>query len=268
MTGPDIVAVDDPRDPRLVELTGLTDAAARAVTEAEHGCFVVEGLLCLEAAVASRYPLRSVLVAPTKLDRVLAVLGGTEVDVFVGSGALLESVTGFPIHRGVVASAGRLVLPDPAELLDGADRVLVLEGINDHENLGALFRNAAAFGVDAVLADPTTADPLYRRAVRVSLGHVLGMAWTRLPDLPEGLELIAAAGLTTVALSPSAATEVRNLDVAGTGDRIAWLVGAEGPGLTPATLAAADQSARIRISAGVDSLNVATAAAVALALTS
>ena len=258
-----VIPVDDATDPRLVELTGLTDAAARARTEAAHGCFVVEGLLALEAAVASRHPLRAVLVADHKLARVTPLLDAVDVDVFVGSQALLEAVTGFRIHRGVVASAGRLPDPDPATLVGGAARVAVLEGINDHENLGALFRNAAAFGVDAVLVDDTTADPLYRRSVRVSLGHVLHVPWTRLGPLPAGLGALRDAGLTTVALTPGGDTDVRDLGQ----QRVAWLLGAEGAGLTEATLEAADVRARISMATGVDSLNVATALAVALAVT-
>ena len=259
----DVVRVDDAGDPRLLELTGLTDAGARAALEAAHGCFVVEGLLALAAAVASPYPLRSVLVAEPKLDRVLAVVADQPVTVHVAPPALLEEVTGFRIHRGVVASAGRLPLPEPAGLLAAARRALVVEGVNDHENLGALFRNAAALGVDAVLLDPTTADPLYRRSVRVSLGHVLRVPWTRIGALPGALDMVRKAGLTTVALTPAGEQDVRELSV----DRVAWLLGAEGAGLTPGTLAGADVRARIPMAAGVDSLNVATAAAVALALT-
>ncbi|MGK2928548.1 MAG: TrmH family RNA methyltransferase [Acidimicrobiales bacterium] len=261
---PTIVAVDDAADPRLAEVAGLRDAAARAVTEADHGCFVVEGLLCLEVAAGSPYPLRSVLVSESKLRRVLPLLEGIAVDVFVGSRDLLEEVTGFAIHRGVVASAGRLPLPRPDALVAGGRRALVVEGLNDHENLGALFRNAAAFGVDAVLLDRTSADPLYRRSVRVSLGHVLRVPWTRIGALPDGLDLLRGAGFSTVALSPSG-----DVTVEAIGDeRVAWIVGAEGPGLSEATLAAADRRARIPMAPGVDSLNVATAAAVALALSS
>ncbi len=264
MTAPRIVPVDDPDDPRLIELTGLTDAQARSTIEATHGCFIVEGLLALRSAVTSPYPLRSVLVAEPKLERVLAVLGATDVDVHVAPPPLVEEVTGFRIHRGVVASAGRLPLPTPEAVLSGARRVAVLEGVNDHENIGALFRNAAAFGLDAVLLDPTTADPLYRRSVRVPLGHVLHVPWTRIDGLPVGLEPVADAGLVTVALSPTGDRDVRDLDPTRP---TAWLLGAEGPGLSDATLAAADVRARISLAPGVDSLNVATAAAVAFALT-
>ena len=260
-----VVPVDDPADPRLVELTRLTDAAARATIEAEHGCFVAEGILTLETVLASAYPLRCVLVAESRLPRVAGLLHDVDVDVHVGPLALLEGVTGYPIHRGVIASVGRLPLPDPDDLLAGARRVLVVEGVTDHENLGALFRNAAAFGVDAVLLDPRCADPLYRRSVRVSLGHLLRVPWTRVAPLAQSLDQIRSAGLRTVALTPAGEVTVHDIDPA---DRLAWLVGAEGPGLDPATLAAADARVRIPVAPGVDSLNVATAAAVALALSS
>ena len=260
-----VIPVDDPDDPRLVELTGLTDAAARAAVEAEHGCFVAEGILTLEGVVGSGYPLRSVLVAESKLHRLSPLLDDTDVDVHVGPAALLQAVTGFPIHRGIIASVGRLPLPDPADLLAGAGRVLVVEAVNDHENLGALFRNAAAFGVDAVLLDPRCADPLYRRSVRVSLGHVLRVPWTRIGPLGASLDQVRAAGLRTLALTPAGELAVAEVDPS---DRLAWLVGAEGPGLDPATMAAADARVRIPVAPGVDSLNVATAAAVALAVSS
>lgn len=265
--------IDDPGDPRLVELTGLTDAAARASLEAAHGCFVVEGLLALEVALRSPYPVRSVLVAESKLPRVLALLddapaAARDVDVHVGTQALLEQVTGFAIHRGVVASAGRLAPRSPADLVTDARRVLVVEGVNDHENVGALFRNAAAFGVDAVLLDPRCADPLYRRSVRVSLGHVLRVPWARTGPLAEAVAGLRDAGLAVLALTPAGERTVHEVAASRQDERLAWLLGAEGPGLDPATMAAADERVRIPIASGVDSLNVATAAAVALAVTS
>ena len=262
-----ITRVDDPADPRLVELTTLTDAQARAALEAEHGCFVAEGLLALQAALRSPYPVRSVLVAEPKLDRVAELVGDADVDVHVGSPALLESVTGFRIHRGVVASVGRLPPPRPDAIVSGAHRLLVVEAVNDHENLGSLFRNAAAFGVDGVLLDPRCADPLYRRSVRVSLGHVLHVPWTRIDTLAGALRRLSDGGVVTLALSSAGESTVHDVAFRHRGDRLAWVVGAEGPGLAPATMAAADERARIPMAAGVDSLNVATAAAVALALT-
>lgn len=265
-----VTRVDDPNDPRLVELTGLTDAQARVHLEAEHGCFVAEGLLALEAVLRSTYPLRSVLVAENKLDRVTALLARApapvHAEVYVGSRGFLHAVTGFDIHRGVVASVGRLPLPRPEDLLAATDRVVVVEGVNDHENLGALFRNAAAFGVGAVLLDPTCADPLYRRSVRVSLGHVLRVPWSRIPAAPEGIDVVREAGHAVLALSPGGDVEILEAVDRWGRSRLAWLVGAEGPGLGADALARADGRVRIPLAAGVDSLNVATAAAVAFAL--
>jgi tRNA G18 (ribose-2'-O)-methylase SpoU len=175
----------------------------------------------------------------------------------------MAALTGFDFHRGVLASAGRLPLPAVDDLLAPARTVAVLEGLNDHENLGALFRNAAAFGVDAVLLDPTTADPLYRRSVRVSAGHVLRVPWTRLEEWPVGLDALRDRGFVVVALTPAAGAEPIDRFARDLPDRVALLLGAEGPGLSAAALARADRRVRIPIAAGVDSLNVATAAAVA-----
>jgi tRNA G18 (ribose-2'-O)-methylase SpoU len=177
--------------------------------------------------------------------------------------AELVEITGFAFHRGVLATARRLPHPPLDEVASPARRLLVTEGVNDHENLGALFRNAAALGIDGALLDPTTADPLYRRSVRVSLGHVLRVPWTRVERWPAALDDLRARGVTTVALSPAAgAVDIDEL-AADPPDRIAFLVGAEGPGLTPGALEAADMRVRIPIATGVDSLNVATAAAIA-----
>lgn len=265
-----VVPVSDPDDPRLVELSGLTDAEARARTEAQHGCFVAEGLLAVEAVLGSAHPLRSLLVAENKIDRVTELLTSAsappDLPVYVGSRSLLRSVTGFDIHRGVVASAGRLPLRRPEELLAATDRVVVVEGVNDHENLGALFRNAAAFGAGAVLLDPTCADPLYRRSVRVSVGHVLRVPWTRIPAAPPGIEQIRAAGHAVLALTPTGDTTVHEAARRWRGAPLAWAVGAEGPGLGAEALASADARVRIPLASAVDSLNVATAAAVAFAL--
>jgi tRNA G18 (ribose-2'-O)-methylase SpoU len=145
--------------------------------------------------------------------------------------------------------------------------VLVVEGVNDHENLGSLFRNAAAFGVDAVLLDPRCADPLYRRSVRVSLGHVLRVPWTRIEPLERSVPDLRAGGVATLALTPAGEATVHDVASRRRGERVAWVVGAEGPGLDAATMAACDERVRIPTAEGVDSLNVATAAAVALALT-
>jgi tRNA G18 (ribose-2'-O)-methylase SpoU len=204
--------------------------------------------------------------------------------VFVGSRALVAGTVGFALHRGVVAVANRPSSADPARLLSDAARpsaparhpplVAVLEGLNDHENIGALFRNAAAFGVAGVLLDPTCADPLYRRSVRVSVGHVLHMPFARLVPWPTGLDQVRSAGFVVAALAPRPAADIGVPTVAlaelkawmAASDHpagVALLVGAEGPGLTDAALAASDVVVPIPIVDRVDSLNAATAAAIA-----
>lgn len=243
--------VDDPDDPRLSDFIGLTDAQLR------RSAFIVEGELAIRQLLRSAYPVRAVLLTEALFTRLAPALG--DHPVYVASRAVMRAVTGFDIHRGAVASAARLPDPDPASLLAAARQVAVLEGLNDHENLGVLFRNAAAFGIDAVLLDPTCADPLYRRTVRVSLGHVLHVPFARLAPWPESLELIAESGFELVAMTPRGESVLSPRAA----PRIAVLLGAEGPGLSEAALAAADVRVRIPMTDGVDSINVATAAAIA-----
>lgn len=219
------------------------------------GPVIVEGLLAVEQLATSRFEIRSVVVIPSKRDRLPPL--PDDVPVHVVDLDELHATVGFDLHRGVVASAERPPPSDPARLLEGATRVLVTERVNDLENLGSLFRAARAFGCDAVLLDPETADPLARRPVRVSMGHVLHVPFARLDDWPHDLDLLRSAGLAVAALTPAGGP----LHLP---ERVALLVGAEGPGLTDAALAAADRHVRIDMAAGVDSVNVATAAAIAL----
>jgi tRNA G18 (ribose-2'-O)-methylase SpoU len=242
-------------DPRLDDYRELTAAGRRQRVEAERGIFVAEGVLAIRALLRSQYPVRSVLATSERA----AVLGEVDAPVYVASLDTLRAVTGFDLHRGAVAIGERLPLPDPAEILTAARRVAVLEGINDHENLGSIFRSAAAFGIDAVLLDATCADPLYRRAVRVSLGHVLHVPFTCVAQATE----VARHGYTVVALTPSDDAEPIDALAADAPDRLALVLGAEGPGLRSATLHAAHRRVRIPMSESVDSLNVAVAAAIA-----
>ena len=278
-----------PSDP-LDDYRALNDPARRRQVERRGGYFVVEGLLALEALLGSRYPVRSVLVTERRAERVRALVGD-RAPLLVRSHAEVADVAGFDVHRGVLAAADRLPPAGVAEAVGTSALVLVTEGLGDHENLGALFRNAAALGAGAVLLDPTTADPLYRRSVRVSLGHVLRVPWARLAPLPGGLAEVTALGFETAALTPasgamtiddyaadvaarrraaaaadrpSTAAEAGQAPMAEPRMRVALVVGAEGPGLRPATLAAADRRVRIGMAPGVDSLNVATTAAIAL----
>jgi len=254
-------------DAALDEFRALNDPDRRRAIERRGEHFVVEGLLALRALVESRYPIRSVLVAENKAAAALELVG-RRAPIYAMPAPDVAAITGFAFHRGVLASADRLP-PEPIEAVVTAQarRLLVIEGVNDHENLGALFRNAAAFGVDGVVLDPTTADPLYRRSVRVSMGHVLRMPWARAgaERWPAVLaELREAEGFCVVALTPAPDAEPIDELAAAPPDRLALVVGAEGPGLGLRALAAAGRQVRIPMAPGVDSLNVATTAAIAL----
>lgn len=255
------IEIDDPADPRVADYVGVTDAALRRRTHG--GLFLIEGELVLRRALAAGTPLRSVLVTPPRLAALADDLERPDLPVYVAAQAVMDAVAGFAIHRGVLAAADRPPPRPVDEVIDGATRVAVVEGLVDHENLGAVFRNAAAFGVDAVLLDPRCADPLYRRCVRVSMGYVLTVPWARADRWPDGLAPLAQAGFTTVALTPHPAAEPLDELAPAAGERVALLVGSEGPGLTDDALHAADRRVRIPMAEGVDSLNVATAAAIA-----
>jgi tRNA G18 (ribose-2'-O)-methylase SpoU len=257
------IVVDDPADPRLVDYVDLADPDVRRRVEAERGFFIAESPLVVRRLLTSGRRVRSVLVTPQQYDALSDVLSdvssspGGEVPVYVASDAVLRRVVGFNLHRGAVAAADRWILPTVASVLDGARRVAVVERVNDHENLGVLFRSAAALRVDAVLLDSESSDPLYRRCVRVSIGHVLRIPWARVASIDE----IRRAGFTTFALTPAGdATPIGEI---AWPDRAALLFGAEGPGLSAAWLDGADQRVRIPMEPGADSLNVATAAAIA-----
>ena len=250
----------------LDDYQALNDPERRRAVERRGGFFVVEGTLALEALLGSEFPVRSVLAAARKAELVRSLVGG-RAPVVVRSDAEVEAVTGFPFHRGVLAAADRRPLPALSAVLRGAELIVVAEGLSDHENVGALFRNAAAFGADAILLDPATADPLYRRSVRVSLGHVLRVPWTRLAAWPDGLGELRRRGFELLALTPAPPAEPIDAvarDIAAGRPKVALLVGAEGPGLSDAALVASGRRVRIPIAPSVDSLNVATAAAVAL----
>ncbi|MEY2397272.1 MAG: hypothetical protein QOJ00_446 [Actinomycetota bacterium] len=241
-------------DARLAPYTGMYAADERG----DDLC-IVESRLAVESLLDSPYEPVSLLVAERLVDSLGALIDTFPADVLVASQDVINATVGFNMHRGVAACARRgQPLPVSGVVATGT-QLLVTEGVSDPENLGALFRNAAAFGVDAILLDSTTCDPLSRRVIRVSLGHALRVPFARAP-LRELLD--ALQGVTTIALTP--AGDVRLRDVRP--DRFALLVGNEGNGLSDAAMAAADVRAAIPMAKGVDSLNVATAAAVALAL--
>jgi tRNA G18 (ribose-2'-O)-methylase SpoU len=257
------IEIDDPADPRLSDYVGLTDVVRRVKHEPASGFFLAEGQLVMRRAALAGCPPRSLLLAPNRVDDLLPELKALDCPVFVASPLVLHAVTGFHVHRGALGSFGRPRVPPAAEVLAHAHRVLVLEDVNSPTNLGAVFRSAAGLGMDAVLLSPTSCDPLYRRAVRVSMGEVLAVPYAYLDAWPAGLDDVRSAGFRILALTPAAdATRLEEVALSPD-DRVAVLLGAEGPGLTADAMTASDERVRITMAAGVDSLNVAAAAAVA-----
>ncbi|MPZ80119.1 MAG: RNA methyltransferase [Actinophytocola sp.] len=256
-----VIEVRDPDDGRLADFRALTTADRRPDRPGGKGLVIAEGVVVVRRLLASRYPLRAVLGVPRRLADLAPDLAGRSAPVYATSAEVMAEVVGFHLNRGVLAVAGRPPELGVDDVLAGARRLAVLEGVGDHENLGALFRNAAALGVDGVLLGPGCSDPLYRRSVRVSMGHVLAVPFTSLAPWPSGLGLVRDKGFRVLALTP--AGSAGPLSAAVGAERVAVLLGSEGPGLTPEAIAAADAAVRIPMAGGVDSLNVATAGAVA-----
>lgn len=256
------IDIDSAADPRLADYRDLRDVQLRESLEAEHGLFLAEGEKVVRRAIEGGFAPRSFLMAPRWLDGLADVLDRSDVPVYVVSEALAEEVTGFHVHRGALASLHRTPLPSLEEVLEGARSVLVLEDVIDHTNVGAIFRSGAALDFDAVLLSPRCADPLYRRSVKVGMGAVFTMPWTRLPDWYGALEDLSARGFTTVALTLADDAQPIEQAVAGV-DRLALVLGSEGPGISDRWQSTADRRAIIPMAAGIDSLNVAAATAVA-----
>ena len=275
------IEVDSADDPRLADYTRLTDAGLRTHLETEHGLFIAEGTQVITRAVAAGYPLRSMLLARSRLADLPALgqpgnseaadeAAADEAPVYVVSGEVAESLTGYRVHRGALASLGRRPLPEVPAVIAGARRIVVLEDLVDHGNVGAIFRCAAALGVDAVVLSPRCADPLYRRSVKVSMGAVFAIPYARMTGWFDGLEDLKSAGFRVLALTPDerATPAVTALHARGTPERVALLLGTEGDGLSARWLREADEAVRIPMNpaaraAGVDSLNVVAAAAIA-----
>jgi tRNA G18 (ribose-2'-O)-methylase SpoU len=258
-----VVGVTDPRDPRLADYVALTDVELRRSREPAQGLFVAEGAKVIRRAIAAGYPLRSMLLDQKWRIAMADLVDSIEAPVYVGEPELLEQVTGFNVHRGALAAMVRLPLPPLQHLLDASRRVVVLEDINDHTNIGAIFRAAAALDMDAILLAPRCADPLYRRSVKVSMGAVFAVPYTRLDDWYGVPQRLRGAGFRVLALTPDpGAIPIGALDTQGL-ERVALLFGAEGAGLSKRWMSSADLRVRIPMAREVDSLNVAAAAAVA-----
>ena len=259
-----VVRITDLSDPGLADYSQLTDVALRRVSEPAGGLYIAESTKVMERALRAGHQPRSVLLQEQWLDALVPLLAPFDIPVYVGDAALLESLTGYNLHRGALAAMHRPVLRSASELLGTARRVVVLEDIVDHTNVGAIFRSVAGLGADAVLITPRCADPLYRRSVRVSMGTVLQVPWTRLPDWPEGATVLKDAGFHLAALALSSSAISLDDFAADPPEKVALLFGTEGPGLSRAALSHADTIVTIPMSHGVDSLNVAASSAVAL----
>ncbi|MBC7277236.1 RNA methyltransferase [Nocardioides sp.] len=262
----ELIEISDPADPRLADYRDLRDVELRKSMESSEGLFLAEGEKVVRRAVAGGFEPRSFLMAPKWLDGLSDVLATTDAPCYVMSEKAAEEVTGFHVHRGALASLKRRPLPSVDSVLAGARSVLVLEDIVDHTNVGAIFRSGAALGFDALLLAPRCADPLYRRSIKVAMGAVFALPWTRLPDWYEALPTLSAAGFTTVALT--LADDAVDIEKAVEGvDKVALVLGSEGHGISPRWQQASDRRAIIPMSAGIDSLNVAAATAVACYVT-
>ncbi|MCA2223245.1 RNA methyltransferase [Nonomuraea sp. NEAU-L178] len=256
--------VTDPADPRLTDYTRLRDVDLRKSLEAERGLFVAEGEKVIRRAIGAGYPIRSVLTTARWLEPLADVLG--DATVYVVSDETMLGVAGFQVHRGALASMERLPLPSVEQVLAGTSRMVVLEDLVDHSNVGAIFRCAAALGVGGIVLSPRCADPLYRRSVKVSMGAVFSIPYARMDNWYNGLEQMRDAGYQLLALTPD--QSATPLDAVKMTDRVALLLGSEGDGLSSRWSQEADEPVCIPMSpaamaAGVDSLNVVAAAAIA-----
>lgn len=260
------IEITDPADERVSDYFSLTDVNLRKKLEPARGLYLAESEKVIRRALGAGHRPRSFLMGERWLTDLADLVGQAEssdVPVYVAEAAVIQAMTGFHLHRGALASIHRPVLPAPGSLLQNASRIAIFEDIVDHSNLGAAFRSAAALGIDGVLITQSCADPFYRRSIRVSMGTVFQVQWTRIPQWPKSIELVREAGFTTAALALS--DDAITLDdlAAQRHRKLALIIGTEGNGLRPATLSAVDAVVRIPMGGGVDSLNVAAAAAVA-----
>ena len=259
-----VETVSDPHDPRLADYRNLTDTALRRVQEPEGGLYIAESAKVIARAIAAGHVPRSVMVQRRWVTGMAETLGDTDVAVYLVADEVAEQVTGYAVHRGALASMHRPLLPTLPEVTQDARLVLVLEDLIEHSNVGAAFRAAAGLGADAVLVSPHCADPLYRRSVKVSMGTVFQVPWTRIEDWTDAKDALHAAGFELAALALSEDAVPLDMYARTRPEKVALLMGTEGDGLSSTALETADTVLTIPMRAGVDSLNVAAAASVAL----
>lgn len=256
--------IADPDDPRLDNFRDLNSIDRRPDLPTGKGLVIAEGVLVVQRMLASRFTPLAFLGTDRRLVELKADLADSAAPYYRVSAEVMARVVGFHLNRGVLAAARRAPERSVTQILDGARTVAVLEGVNDHENLGSIFRNAAGLGVDAVVFGSGCADPLYRRAVRVSMGHALLVPYARTTGWPSELDIMRQKGFRVLAMTPSRdATTLAAAMSTARDQPVAVLVGAEGPGLSHAAMRASDLRVRIPMSRDTDSLNVATAAALA-----
>jgi len=258
-----VIDISDLSDPRLADFAHRTDVALKNGSRTEHGLYIAESALVLERALRAGHSPRSVLALGGTVDEAVALVG-PDVPVFSGPSELLAELTGYLLHRGLIASMHRPPLPTVESLLDGARRVVVLENVVDPTNVGAIFRSVAAIGADAVLVTPRCSDPFYRRAIRVSMGTVLQVPWTRVGDWTSTRDVLAASGFHIAALALTDDAVSLKEFARDAPEKVALVLGTEGEGLTAEAIAAADSIVQIPMAHGIDSLNVAATAAVAM----
>jgi tRNA G18 (ribose-2'-O)-methylase SpoU len=262
--GPEVIDITDPDDDRVDDFRDLNSVDRRPDLPTGKGLVIAEGVLVVQRMLGSRFTPHAFLGTQRRLTELAAGLAGVRAPFYRASAEVMAEVIGFHLNRGVLGAARRPPELTTAEVLTDARTVAVLEGVNDHENLGSIFRNAAGLGVDGVIFGTGCADPLYRRAVRVSMGHALLVPFARTHRWPDDLELLRNNGFRLLAMTPDPRADTL-ADAMGAlaGQKVAVLVGAEGPGLTETAMRASDVRVRIPMSRGTDSLNVATAAACA-----
>lgn len=259
-----VIVITDPSDPRINDYTNLKDVSLRKRIEPQQGLFIAESARVIQQALSLGYVPRSLLLAQDRVTDLAEVIEQAgSASIYVASYDVLKDVTGFHVHRGALASMERPKPLDLLGILTTARRIVILESIVDHTNVGAIFRTAAALGWDAVLISPECADPLYRRSVRVSMGAVLHLPWKRLLHWPQDLATVRDHGFTIVSLTPDTGAVELDLFTQALPDRIALLLGTEGDGLSRTALGNSDVQVRIPMANAVDSLNVGAAAAVA-----
>ncbi len=260
------VRIDDPEDPRIHVFQGLRDHTLRQLREESggdmDGVFVGEGDIVVQRALSAGYLLESILVDGSRRRPIPAAIESSGMPIYGAAPQVLQHITGYHLHRGLLGCFRRRPVPEPGAVLAEATTLLVLEGVNNPTNLGVILRCGVALGVDAFVMDPSCSDPLYRRAGRVSMGEAYRLPYARLEGFPEGLRPIHEAGFHTLALTPGGDTLFS--DFSFTADaKVAVVLGSEGPGLNDETIAACSARVRIPMSKGVDSLNVGSAASVA-----